>query len=49
MAWGIMMTVVALVGMLGLLISNTSQQGPRLTSKEPDAVSLAAVEQQRAA
>ena len=49
MAWGIIMTVVTLVGMLGLTIFNVSQESPYLASEDLDAVALAAVRPRLAA
>lgn len=49
MAWGIMMTVVTLVGMLGLVMFEVSQQKPPASNDGPEAVVSEAVEQQRAA
>jgi hypothetical protein len=49
MAWGIMMTAVTLVGMLGLLIFGLSQQKPPVRNESAEAIAPAAVGQQRAA
>lgn len=49
MAWGIMMTVVTLGGMLGLMIFEVSQQQLPASNDGPEAVASEAVERQRAA
>jgi hypothetical protein len=49
MAWGIMMTAVTLVGMLGLVIFKIGQEAPSLPSEDPAADASTAIEQRRAA
>ena len=49
MAWGIMMTAVTLVGMLGLLMFNTAQQLSSIPSEDTHPVALASLQQKRAA
>ena len=49
MAWGIAMTAVTLMGMLGLVIFKVSQQELAVSNEDPEAVASEVVEQQRAA
>jgi hypothetical protein len=49
MAWGIVMAVVTLGGMLGLMIFEVSRQKLPASDDGPEAVASEAVERQRAA